>query len=125
MTFITAQETERAPMSYILYSYPDCASHVVRMVLEELGLPYRDEIVDMGKNAQHDDEFLRLNPRGLVPVLADLNSDAVLAETGAILNFLADQNTSLAPSIADHEQRAQFLQRLYCPLHSSYGQKCG
>lgn len=100
-------------MSYILYSYPDCASHVVRMVLEELRLQYRDEIVDMSVNAQHGDEFLRLNPRGLVPVLVDETSGAILSETGAILNFLADQTGKLAPPVTDSQSRASFMQNLY------------
>ena len=100
-------------MSFILYSYPDCASHVVRMALEELGAPYRDEVVDMPANAHRSAEFLRLNPRGQVPVLADETSGAKLSETGAILHFLADWSGHLAPPPTDLQARAAFLQRLY------------
>ena len=100
-------------MSYILYSYPDCASHVVRMVLEELGAPYRDEIVDMASDAHRSDEFLRLNPRGMVPVLADMSTDATLSETGAILTYLAEQSGRLAPPPAEPQARAVFLKWLY------------
>lgn len=96
-------------MSYILYSYPDCASIVPRMVLEELGEDYRDEIVDMSVNAQQSDEFLRLNPRGLVPVLADTETGATLSETGAILVFLAERTGGLAPAQTDAAERARFL----------------
>ena len=100
-------------MSYILYSYPDCASHVVRMVLEELGVTYRDQIVDMKVGAHQSGEFLRLNPRGMVPVLADEMTGATLSETGAILNYLAEQNGRLAPRTSSPQARALFLQRLY------------
>lgn len=100
-------------MSFILYSYPDCASHVVRMVLEELGATYRDEIVPMHEGAHQSDEYLRLNPRGLVPVLADEDSGAILSETGAILTYLAEQSGKLAPATTDLQARAMFLQRLY------------
>ena len=100
-------------MSYILYSYPDCASHVVRMVLEELGATYRDEVVPMHEGAHQSEEFRRLNPRGMVPVLADEESGAVLSETGAILSYLAEKSGKLAPASADSKARAQFLQRLY------------
>ena len=100
-------------MSFILYSYPDCASHVVRMVLEELGATYRDEIVPMHEGAHKNDEFLRLNPRGMVPVLADKDSGAVLSETGAILSYLAEQSGRLAPASTDLRTRAMFFQRLY------------
>ncbi|MEM8796757.1 MAG: glutathione S-transferase family protein [Pseudomonadota bacterium] len=100
-------------MSYILYSYPDCASHVVRMVLEELGTPYRDEVVPMHEGAHLSDEFLRLNPRGMVPVLADEKSGAVLSETGAILTFLAERSGKLSPASTESQARAIYLQRLY------------
>ncbi|MEM8761355.1 MAG: glutathione S-transferase family protein [Pseudomonadota bacterium] len=100
-------------MSFVLYSYPDCASHVVRMVLEELGADYRDEIVDMRAGAQRSAEFLRLNPRGLVPVLADEASGTTLSETGAILHFLAEWSGRLAPSPADMPARGAYLQWLY------------
>ena len=100
-------------MRYILYSYPDCASHVVRMVLEELGVSYRDEIVDMRMDAHRSEEFLRLNPRGMVPVLADTTTGATLSETGAILQYLAEQNGQLCPAPDDPKARASFLQRLY------------
>ncbi|MEO0327999.1 MAG: glutathione S-transferase family protein [Pseudomonadota bacterium] len=100
-------------MSYVLYSFPDCASHVIRMVLEELGVSYRDEIVDMHNDAHRSKEFLQLNPRGLVPVLADEITGATLSETGAILNYLSDQTGHLAPLSTDLNARAEFLQRLY------------
>ncbi|MEL7013821.1 MAG: glutathione S-transferase family protein [Pseudomonadota bacterium] len=105
--------TQRAAMSYILYSYPDCASIVVRMVLEELGAAYRDESVDMSADAHRSEEFLRLNPRGMVPVLAETETGATLAETGAILAFLAEQSGRLAPAVSDAPKRAAYLQWLY------------
>jgi len=100
-------------VSYILYSYPDCASHVVRMALEELGTSYRDEVVDMREGIHRSEEFLRLNPRGMVPVLADVATGATLSETGAILSFLAEQSGRLAPPPTDPKARATFLQWLY------------
>lgn len=100
-------------MSFILYSYPDYASHVVRMALEVLGAPYRDEIVDIHAKANRSAEFLRLNPRGLVPVLADEISGATLSETGAILQYLVDWSGRLAPHPTDLKGRSAFLQRLY------------
>ena len=100
-------------MSFILYSYPDCASHVVRMALEDLEAPYRDEVVDMRANAHRSVEFLRLNPRGLVPVLVDESTGAVLSETGAILHYLSEREGRLAPPPSKPKERAQFLQLLH------------
>lgn len=100
-------------MSYILFSFPDCASHVIRMALEELGAAYRDEVVDMHLGAHQSPEFLKLNPRGMVPVLADESTGVTLSETGAILQYLAEQEGALSPAISDDAQRALFLKTLY------------
>ncbi|MCY4208560.1 MAG: glutathione S-transferase family protein [Roseovarius sp.] len=100
-------------MSFILYSYPDCASHVVRMVFEELGLTYRDEIVCMHEGAHQSDEYLRLNPRGMVPVVADEEAGAVISETGAILSYLSEKTGKLAPAATNFEAKAVFLKRLF------------
>lgn len=100
-------------MGYVLYSYPDCASHVVRTVLEELGASYRDENVAMNEGAHKSEEFLRLNPRGMVPVLADEEAGAVLSETGAILCYLAEKAGDLIPASNDHPARATFLRWVF------------
>ncbi|MEM6588152.1 MAG: glutathione S-transferase family protein [Pseudomonadota bacterium] len=100
-------------MTYILYSYPDCASIVIRMTLEEMGVPYRDELVDMSISAHRSEEFLRLNPRGMVPVLADDRTGASLSETGAILAFLVEETGQLAPDRSDAALRAVYHQWLH------------
>lgn len=100
-------------MGFVLYSYPDCASHVVRMVLEELGASYRDEIVPMHEGAHRCNDYLSLNPRGTIPTLADEEAGAVLSETGAILSYLTERIGLLAPDETDPTARARFLQRLY------------
>jgi len=105
-------------MRYILFSYPDCASHVVRMVLEDLGAPYRDEVVEMHSGAHQSPEFLRLNPRGLVPVLVDEDAGVTLSETGAILHYLAEQHGALAPAVSDQQKRALFLKTLFFPSNT-------
>lgn len=83
------------------------------MVLEELGATYRDEIVPMHEGAHKSAQFLQLNPRGMVPVLADERSGAVLSETGAILSYLSEQSGRLAPASSDRRARALYLQRLF------------
>lgn len=100
-------------MGYVLYSYPDCASHVVRMVLEELGAQYRDETVDLRAGAHREASFLRLSPRGTVPVLSDEATGATMAETAAILGYLSERIGRLAPPIDDARGRGLFLQRLH------------
>lgn len=83
------------------------------MVLEEIGATYKDENVNMRADAHRSDEFLSLNPRGMVPVLADVATGATLSETGAILTYLAERSDRLAPPTTDPQARAVFLQWLY------------
>jgi GSH-dependent disulfide-bond oxidoreductase len=40
--------------------------HKITMFLEETGLPYRLVPVDITKNAQFDDEFLKISPNNSV-----------------------------------------------------------
>lgn len=100
-------------MGFVLHYFKNSASHVVRMALEEFGLPYRDELVDTAARAQTSAPFLKLNPRGLVPVLIDEESGAVLSETGAILLYLTERSGRLAPPADDRPARATFLKWLF------------
>lgn len=104
-------------MSYLLYYSPDSANLVIRMILEELGAHYDDSEVPR-RRSERDPTFLRLNPRGLLPVLIDKANDTVLFETGAIALYLADRHGALAPSpqAAGHQEaqaRATCLKWLF------------
>lgn len=94
---------------YVLHYAPDNASMIVRIVLEEAGLPYRTALVDRRARAQDRPAYRALNPAGRVPVME--TADGPLAETGAILLWLADRH-ALAPAPAD-TRRAAFLQWLF------------
>lgn len=59
----------------------------VRLLLALLGLPYEKVNVDFDANEQRRPEFLKLNPRGQVPVLED--EGRVLWDSTAILVYLA------------------------------------
>ncbi|MCX2723610.1 glutathione S-transferase family protein [Roseibium salinum] len=83
---------------YRLHGSPDSANLVIRMVLEELGIPYEDVPVDRLAAQQKSAAYRRLNPQGLIPVLEVPGQDAPVFETGAILLFLADRYQALAPA---------------------------
>lgn len=93
-----------------LYYAPDNASLVVRILLEELALAYKTELVDRSKEAQKTDEYLQLNPAGLIPVCI-INGLPVF-ETGAILLSLADANNAFTVGI-DEPRRPVFLKWLF------------
>ena len=72
-----------------LHYFPGNASMAPHILLHELGLPFRLQLVDRTRNAHKDPAYLALNPNGLIPVLRD--RDLVLYEAAAICLHLADQ----------------------------------
>lgn len=70
----------------------------VAIMLEELALTYRLQHVELFKGEQFTSEFLALNPVGKVPVLLDPALDWPLAESGAILIWLAERHNAFLPA---------------------------
>ena len=87
------------PATVALYYYPHNASAFPHMLLRELGIPFELRLVDRKQNAQNSQDYLRLNPQGLIPILID--GDLVLSETAAIALHLVDRHPEcgLAPEI--------------------------
>ncbi len=76
--------------------------------LEELGLPYTVEPVDVFSGRQFDAAFLKLNPNAKVPVIVDPDGPGgkpyTVFESGAILLYLAEKTGKLLPT----ETRAKY-----------------
>ena len=70
-----------------LYYAPGACSLAPHIALEEAGAPFELSRVDLAANQQNSSEFLHLNPKARVPVLAD--GDWVLTEAPAILRYIA------------------------------------
>ena len=97
-------------MTYVLHYAPDNASLIIRLALEELGLPYRTVLVDRSRSEQRSAAFRAMNPAGLIPVLE--TPDGPLFETAAILLWLADRHGAMAPA-SDAATRGDFLKWLF------------
>lgn len=94
---------------YTLHYAPDNASLIIRLVLEEAGLPYRTALVDRSLRAQDSAAYRKLNPAGLIPALE--TPDGPIFETGAILLWLSDRHDlGLKP---DAPTRGTFLKWLF------------
>ena len=73
-----------------LYGSPSSSnSRKVHWALEELGVPYTYQSVDLFKREQKAPDFLKLNVNGRVPVIDD--DGFVLHESNAILWYVADK----------------------------------
>jgi len=71
-----------------LYSAPYSGNaYKARLLLALLGLEYETVAVDMLAGDHHSPGFLRLNPRGQIPVLVD--GDVIVWDSQAILCYLA------------------------------------
>ena len=80
-----------------LYDYPASANcYKVRLLLAHLGRPYERVPVDIFSGETTREEHLARNPAGRTPVL-ELDSGEAIAESNAILLYLADE-TPFMPS---------------------------
>lgn len=84
---------------------PSGNCHKLKLLLEQLGQPYRWVEIDSSRGETRTPQFLALNPNGKVPVI-ELEDGRTLSESNAILYYLADGSAFLAD---DRWQRAQTL----------------
>ena len=70
----------------IFYTNPMSRGQIVRWALEEIGAPYRTEIVDYA--VMKDAAYLAVNPMGKVPAL--VHDGRTVTECAAICAYLAD-----------------------------------
>ncbi|MEM7026096.1 MAG: glutathione S-transferase family protein [Pseudomonadota bacterium] len=84
----------------VFYTRPMSRGRLVRWMLEEIGCPYRTEIVDYGTTMKAP-EYLAINPMGKVPALR--HGETVVTECAAICCYLADMfpDAGLAPPPGD------------------------
>ena len=86
----------------------------VRLLLTLLGTPFARVEYDIDRGATRTPDFLRKNLNGRIPVL-ELEDGRCLAESNAILGYLAD-GTRFLP--VDRFERAQVMQWLFFEQYS-------
>ncbi|WP_199091144.1 glutathione S-transferase family protein [Bosea sp. ASV33] len=81
----------------VLYTNPMSRGRIARWMMEEIGQPYRAEIVGFGDPMKSAD-YKALNPMGKVPTL--VHGDTVVTECAAICAYMADAfpQAGLAPA---------------------------
>lgn len=96
-----------------LYYFPiSGAARVALMAARLVGVPVELKIVDLLKNEQNSESYIKINPQHCVPTLDD--DGFILLESRAIACYLADtygKDDSIYPK--DTKQRAVVNQRLY------------
>jgi len=93
-----------------LYDYFDSGNgYKARLALAQLAISYQLIEVDIDKGGTRTPEFLAMNPNGRIPLLA-LDNGAYLAESNAILCYLAEDSALMPKAALD---RALVLQWLF------------
>jgi glutathione S-transferase len=84
----------------VFYTNPMSRGRIVRWMLEEVGQPYRTEILGYGTSMKSP-EYLVVNPMGKVPAIS--HKGVVVTEGAAICAYLADAfpEAGLAPAVSD------------------------
>jgi glutathione S-transferase len=83
---------------YTLYYSPGAASMLVHLCLIEIGVPFRAVCIDFDRDEQHGQDYLALNPLGVVPTL--VVDGKPLIESAALLLILSERHPAagLAPA---------------------------
>jgi GST-like protein len=111
-----------------LYTHATPNGHKVSIMLEEVGLPYRLQIVDIQKNQQFDPKFLAINPNNKIPAIVDPDGPdgkpLTVFESGAILVYLAEKTRSnlLPPAGAQRYKVIQWLMFQMAGVGPMFGQ---
>ncbi len=90
----------------VFYTNPMSRGRIVRWMLEEVGQPYRTELMDF--TVLKSPEFLAINPMGKVPAVT--HGDTVVTECAAICAYLADAfpQADLAPALGDRARGSYY-----------------
>lgn len=95
-----------------LYWCPQSRAITALWMMEETGVPYERELIDIRSGAQSTPEYAAINPMMKVPALTD--GAAKVAETGAVLAYVAERvpEAGLAPPVGDGK-RGDYLRWLF------------
>src|ERR1700733_8800717 len=84
----------------VFYTNPMSRGRIARWMLEEVGQPYRTEILDY-ETTLKEPAYLAVNPMGKIPALR--HGSTIVTEAAAICAYLADAfpAAGLAPPLGD------------------------
>lgn len=98
-----------------LYDYLESGNgYKIRLLLTQLGVPFKRIELDIRKGETRTPEFLRKFPNGRIPAV-ELDDGKLLFESDAIISYFAE-DTPFMP--IDRFQRAQVLQWLFFEQYS-------
>ncbi len=101
-------------MTIKLFAFDTPNGRKVSVALEEMGLEYTVQIVDITKDQQFEPEFLKISPNNKIPAIIDSKGPeggpVSVFESGAILIYLAEKTGQFLPKSSN--QRIAVLEWL-------------
>lgn len=95
-------------MIELYQSFQSTCSAKVRLVLEEKGEPYTEHDVDLMKGEQFDPEYMKLNPKAVVPTI--IHDGRVLTESTLLMEYLDEAFPEPPMKPADPYRRMRMRQ---------------
>ena len=85
-----------------LYAFDTPNGRKISVALEEMGLPYEVQVVDITQREQHAPAFLEISPNAKIPAIVDPDGPGgrpiSVFESGAILIYLGEKTGKFWPS---------------------------
>ena len=81
-----------------LYSWVTPNGRKVSIMLEECGLEYTNFPIELAKDEQFGEEFLKISPNNKIPAIVDHDTGISMMESGAILLYLAEKTGKFMPT---------------------------
>jgi glutathione S-transferase len=109
-------------MSVKLYYAPGACSFASHIAIEEAGIPYETQKLDLAAGDQRKPEYLKLNPRGRVPTC--VVDGHVITENVGIMSYFAGgyPRAGIWPKDTWHQSLAvSTMAWLSNTVHASYG----
>lgn len=102
----------------VFYTNPRSRGRIVRWMLEEVGVPYQTEILEVGTTMKAP-AYIAINPMGKVPAIR--HGGEVVTECAAICAYLADAfpEAELAPAVTDRAKYYRWFFFAAGPLESA------
>jgi GST-like protein len=89
-------------MALTLFAFDTPNARKITVALEEMGLNYAVQVVDITRDEQFAPDFLKISPNNKIPALVDTDGPdgqtQTVFESGAILIYLAEKTRQFLPS---------------------------
>ena len=81
-----------------LYTWSTPNGRKISILLEELKINYKVISINIMKNEQFSESFLKISPNNKIPAIVDKENNITLMESGAIMLYLGEKYNKFLPN---------------------------